>query len=197
MWRLRHMLGDIAGLSGRRAPTVKLPRAPLYPLACAAEAVARVTGKEPFLTVDALNMSRYRMFFSSAKAERELGYAARPYKEGLKDALAWFARQRVSANDRGHPVRLSCRWRSGFICCFCIAASGCCASATARPSPSLNVWPSVVAVVPARNEADVIQHSIGSLLAQDYPGALPRRAGRRSSDDGTAELARAPLATTA
>ena len=31
-------------------------------------------------------------------------------------------------------------------------------------------WPSVVAVVPARNEADVIQRSIGSLLAQDYPG---------------------------
>ena len=31
-------------------------------------------------------------------------------------------------------------------------------------------WPSVVAVVPARNEAEVIQQSIGSLLAQDYPG---------------------------
>lgn len=64
---LKDMLGDIAFLSGRRAPTVKLPRAPLYPLAWGAEAVARVTGKEPFLTVDALNMSRYRMFFSSER----------------------------------------------------------------------------------------------------------------------------------
>ena len=87
---LQDMLGDIAFLSGRRAPTVKLPRAPLYPLAWCAEAVARVTGKEPFLTVDALNMSRYRMFFSSEKARRELGYTARPYKEGLEDALSWF-----------------------------------------------------------------------------------------------------------
>jgi len=87
---LKDMLGDIAFLSGRRAPTIKLPRAPLYPLAWGAEAFARVTGKEPFLTVDALNMSRYRMFFSSEKARRDLGYAARPYKEGLKDALAWF-----------------------------------------------------------------------------------------------------------
>ena len=52
--------------------------------------MARVTGKEPFLTADALRMSRYRMFFSSEKAQRELGYTARHYKEGLKDALTWF-----------------------------------------------------------------------------------------------------------
>lgn len=87
---LETMLGDIAFLSGRRAPTLKLPRAPLYPLAYAAEAFARVTGKEPFLTRDALRMSRHRMFFSSAKAERELGYTARPYVQGLRDAVAWF-----------------------------------------------------------------------------------------------------------
>jgi len=87
---LMDMLGDIALLSGRRAPTLKLPRAPLYPLAWGAQALARITGKEPFLTVDALKMSRYRMFFSSEKAKRELGYATRPYREGLKDALAWF-----------------------------------------------------------------------------------------------------------
>ena len=84
------MLGDIAFLSGRKAPTIKIPRAPLFPLAWAAEAVARVTGKEPFLTVDALRMSRYRMFFSSEKARRDLGYTTRPYREGLKDALNWF-----------------------------------------------------------------------------------------------------------
>lgn len=88
---LAQMLADIAALAGRRAPTVKLPRAPLFPLAFAAEAIARVTGKEPFLTADALRMSRYQMYFSSAKAMRELGYVARPYREGLKDAHAWFA----------------------------------------------------------------------------------------------------------
>jgi len=35
-------------------------------------------------------MSRQRMFFSSAKAERDLGFRARPYTLGLRDALAWF-----------------------------------------------------------------------------------------------------------
>ena len=87
---LQTMLADIARLAGRRAPTVKLPRGPLFPLAYGAELMARLTGKEPFLTADALRMSRYRMFFSSAKAKAELGYNARPYREGLEDALAWF-----------------------------------------------------------------------------------------------------------
>ncbi|MES2473333.1 MAG: hopanoid-associated sugar epimerase [Pseudomonadota bacterium] len=88
---LEVMLADIAAMAGRKAPTIKLPRAPLFPLAWGAEFIARLTGKEPFLTADALRMSRYRMFFSSEKARRELGYTARPYREGLSDALSWFA----------------------------------------------------------------------------------------------------------
>jgi hopene-associated glycosyltransferase HpnB len=52
-------------------------------------------------------------------------------------------------------------------------------------------WPSVVAVVPARNEADVIQHSIASLLAQDYAGELRVILVDDQSDDGTGNLARA------
>ena len=35
-------------------------------------------------------MASHHMFFSSAKAERELGYVARPYREAIADALAWF-----------------------------------------------------------------------------------------------------------
>ena len=87
---LERMLAVIAELVGRNPPRLRLPRGPLYPLAYAAEAVARLSGTEPFLTVDALRMSRHRMYFSSAKARRELGYAARPYRAALEDALAWF-----------------------------------------------------------------------------------------------------------
>jgi dihydroflavonol-4-reductase len=90
--RLQQMLAVIAGLANRRPPRVKLPRGPLYPLAYAAETVARFTNKEPFITADALNMSKYRMFFSSDKAARALGYKARPYREGLADAMEWFGR---------------------------------------------------------------------------------------------------------
>ena len=87
---LAEMLREIAALVGRRPPTLALPRAPLFPLAWANEQVARVTGREPFLTLDGLRMAKHRMFYSSAKAERDLGYRARPYAEGLADAIAWF-----------------------------------------------------------------------------------------------------------
>ncbi|HTX50124.1 MAG TPA: hopanoid-associated sugar epimerase [Caulobacteraceae bacterium] len=87
---LRQMLTTIAGMTGRKPPTVALPRAPLYPLAFVAEAIAGVTGKEPMLTRDALKMASHHMFFSSARAEAELGYRARPYTEALSDALTWF-----------------------------------------------------------------------------------------------------------
>jgi len=87
---LRDLLAEIAQRTGRRPPRIRLPRTPLFPLALGAEAVARLTGKEPLLTRDGLRMARYRMFFTSAKAERELGYRARPYEEGVADALAWF-----------------------------------------------------------------------------------------------------------
>jgi dihydroflavonol-4-reductase len=87
---LAEFLGQIARMCNRRPPKLRLPRPLLYPCAVAAEAVAHVTRREPFLTLDGLRMSKYRMFFSSAKAERDLGYNARPYPEALKDALAWF-----------------------------------------------------------------------------------------------------------
>jgi hopanoid-associated sugar epimerase len=87
---LQEMLGEIARRTGRRPPTVRLPRRPLYPLALVAEGFGRLTGREPLLTRDALAMARYRMFFSSARAERELNYRARPYGEAIGDALAWF-----------------------------------------------------------------------------------------------------------
>jgi len=90
---LQQMLAVIAELAHRRPPRVKLPRGPLYPLAYAAEAVARFTNKEPFITADALNMSKYRMFFSSQKAKNDLGYGARSYRHGISDAMEWFGQK--------------------------------------------------------------------------------------------------------
>ena len=89
---LKQMLGDIANFVGRGAPRIKLPRPALYPFAFTAEMLAAVTDREPFLTRDGLRMSRQRMFFTSAKAERELGYRARPYLDALRDAIDWFLR---------------------------------------------------------------------------------------------------------
>jgi dihydroflavonol-4-reductase len=87
---LKDMLADIARLVGRKPPRLHLPRAPLYPLAYISEMLARITGKEPMLTVDALKMARHKMFFSFAKAKRELGYSAQPWRLAVADAVNWF-----------------------------------------------------------------------------------------------------------
>jgi dihydroflavonol-4-reductase len=84
------MLAGIATLLGRRPPRIRMPRSAIVPLAVTAEAIARFTGREPLVTLDALRMSKYRMFFTTAKAERDLGLTARPFTEALADAIAWF-----------------------------------------------------------------------------------------------------------
>ncbi len=87
---LGDILAIIAGIAGRKAPTIKLPREMLFPIAYAMQGIARITGKEPFVTADALRMAKKKMFFSAAKAERELGYKARPAQAAIADAIAWF-----------------------------------------------------------------------------------------------------------
>jgi len=84
------MLAEIALIVGRRPPRLRIARAPLFPLAWINEKIAPATGRTPFLTLDSLRMAKHRMFFSSAKAHAELGYRARPYREGLVDAIDWF-----------------------------------------------------------------------------------------------------------
>jgi dihydroflavonol-4-reductase len=88
--RLADLLRDIAELVGRPAPRLRLSRTLLYPLALVTELTALATRREPLLTLAGLRMAKHHMFFSSAKAERELGYHARPYIEGVRDALDWF-----------------------------------------------------------------------------------------------------------
>ncbi|MEM7221903.1 MAG: hopanoid-associated sugar epimerase [Pseudomonadota bacterium] len=93
---LAEILREIAALVGRRPPRVKIPHDLILPLAHGAEAWARLRGAraaEPFVTVDGIKMAKKRMFFSSAKAEAELGYSARPPVEALADAVAWFSEQ--------------------------------------------------------------------------------------------------------
>jgi dihydroflavonol-4-reductase len=84
------MLEDISRLVGRRAPRLRIPHAVALPIAYAAEGLALLTGKEPFASIDAVRMAKHCMYFTSRKAERELGFKARPYIEGLADAIRWF-----------------------------------------------------------------------------------------------------------
>jgi dihydroflavonol-4-reductase len=87
---LGDMLAEIARQIGRAPPKLRLPRRLIFPIAYGAEAIAYFTGKEPFVTTTGLKLAKDLMFFTSAKAERELGYRARLYGEAIADAIAWF-----------------------------------------------------------------------------------------------------------
>lgn len=87
---LRGILTTIAGLTGHSAPRVRLPHGALLPVAHVAEAWARVSDRTPKITVAGLKLSRHKMYFTSHRAETELGYHARPAQEALADAIQWF-----------------------------------------------------------------------------------------------------------
>jgi dihydroflavonol-4-reductase len=88
---LQEILTQIATLTGHAPPRLRLPRVALYPLAYAAQAWARLSRRgTPLVSVDELRMARKRMFFSAARAERELGYRARPAAQALEDAVQWY-----------------------------------------------------------------------------------------------------------
>jgi dihydroflavonol-4-reductase len=87
---LQQILSEVAQLVGNRPPHIQVPYTVAYPVAVGAELIARATGREPFITVDGVRMARKRMYFSSHKACRELGYRPRPAREAIGDAVAWF-----------------------------------------------------------------------------------------------------------
>jgi dihydroflavonol-4-reductase len=90
---LRAILGEIARIVGRKAPSIRLPRVAILPIAYAAEAWARATGGSTRITVEGVRMARKRMYYSSDKAVRELGYSSREPTRALEDAVGWFREQ--------------------------------------------------------------------------------------------------------
>ena len=88
---LKQILDKLAAITGLPSPRVKLP----YAVAMATGIVdTAVTGlllrREPRVTVDAVRMGRKKMFVSSAKAERELGWKIVPVDDALRRAVEWF-----------------------------------------------------------------------------------------------------------
>jgi len=91
---LQAIFAEIAAITDRPAPKIRLPHNLVLPVAYLAEAWARLSGSgEPRVTVDGVRMAKKHMYFSCDKARRELGYAPRPAYEALVDAIDWFRAQ--------------------------------------------------------------------------------------------------------
>jgi dihydroflavonol-4-reductase len=80
----------LADITGRRAPRFRVPYAMAWLSAACCEGLARVTGRPPAVPLTAVRMARKRMYFSPARAVRELGLPQTDVRQALADAVAWF-----------------------------------------------------------------------------------------------------------
>lgn len=87
---LRDLFGLVSEVAGRRPPRIRLSQRVLWPVAVASEWASRGFGIEPRVTREMLAMSKKKMFFSSDKAVRCLGYVPRPARAAVVDAVDWF-----------------------------------------------------------------------------------------------------------
>lgn len=88
---LKTMLDRMSALTGIPSPTMRVPHAVAMAFAVLDETVTgRMRGKEPRATVEAVRMGKKKMFASSAKAERELGFRIKPVDDALRAAIDWF-----------------------------------------------------------------------------------------------------------
>jgi len=92
---LKQILDKLAAITGLPSPKVRVP----YVMALATGVVdefftGRLLGREPRATMDAVRMGRKKMFVSSAKAERELGWKSLPVDDALRRAVEWFRKEK-------------------------------------------------------------------------------------------------------
>src|SRR5436189_523049 len=88
---LKQILDKLAAITGLPSPKVRVPYAVALATGLVDEIVTgRIRGREPRATLDAVRMGRKKMFVSSAKAERELGWKCIPVDDSLRRAVDWF-----------------------------------------------------------------------------------------------------------
>src|SRR5271155_5760606 len=88
---LKQILDRLGKITGLPSPTVKLPYFFAYMTGVVDEAITgRLLKREPRATIDTVRMGKKKMFASSDKAERELGWKIVPVEDALRRAVEWF-----------------------------------------------------------------------------------------------------------
>lgn len=92
----KEILSALAEITGIPAPSVRLPYTAAWCAAAVDTFLAGFTGRPPRAPLEGVRMARHKMWVSSAKAERELGYCAHPVEKALERAVEWFRNNRMA-----------------------------------------------------------------------------------------------------
>ena len=87
---LCEILGILSKITNRKPPSVRIPHWVALLAALVDTSASRVIGRQPSIPIEAVQMSRKKMFFSSEKAVRELGLPQTPVEDALARAVQWF-----------------------------------------------------------------------------------------------------------
>ncbi len=87
---LKGLLDMLAGITGLRAPGMKIPHGVALGVAYVESAFSRLIGKEPQIPVEGVRIAQHKMFVDSSRAQRELGFQPGPVAAALARAVRWY-----------------------------------------------------------------------------------------------------------
>jgi dihydroflavonol-4-reductase len=87
---LKQIFAKLERITGRKAPSIRIPYAAAYAVGVLNSGLSRVTGKPPRAPLDGVKMARKKMFVTHDKASRELGFQPSDVEGALQRAVAWF-----------------------------------------------------------------------------------------------------------
>ena len=93
---LRELFEMLGRLTGLKAPSLKLPRLAILPLAYLNQWMANLTGQPPRIPLEGIKMAKYNMHYDCSKAIRELGIPQTPPEIALEKAVRWFRDHRYA-----------------------------------------------------------------------------------------------------
>ncbi|MEO8425756.1 MAG: hopanoid-associated sugar epimerase [Verrucomicrobiota bacterium] len=106
-WTMNQTLQRLQELTGLAAPKLEVPYFVALAAAYVDETIARVTGKAPWVPLAGVRMAKHKMWFSPAKAIRELGLPQTPPTQALIDAVEWFRANGYITRANGNGPELS------------------------------------------------------------------------------------------
>jgi dihydroflavonol-4-reductase len=104
---LKNLLDVLAGITGLRAPGMKIPHGVALGVAYVESAFSRLIGKEPQIPVEGVRIAQHKMFVDSSRAQRELGFHPGPVAAALERAVRWYRANGYVRAGRAKKMKLA------------------------------------------------------------------------------------------